>query len=49
MLRDDQIAALLERPIASAVDALIGASLEHGAPDNVTVVVVQVLAWTERS
>jgi hypothetical protein len=40
MLHDDQIAALLERPIASAVDALIGVSLEHGAPDNVTVVAV---------
>jgi hypothetical protein len=34
----------LERLIASAVDALIGASLEHGAPDNLTVVLVQGLA-----
>jgi serine/threonine protein phosphatase PrpC len=42
-LADDEIAALLDLPIASAVDGLIASSLDHGAPDNVTAVVVRVL------
>jgi protein phosphatase len=43
-LADEEIAALLDVPIASAADGLIAASLAHGARDNVTAVVVRVLA-----
>jgi serine/threonine protein phosphatase PrpC len=42
-LEDAEIADMLKRPIASAVDDLIRAALDRGAPDNVTVVAVAVL------
>ena len=45
VLEDDEIAWLLEHLAPqAAVDALVEATLERGAPDNVTVVVVKVLA-----
>jgi serine/threonine protein phosphatase PrpC len=37
---DEEIASLLRQHGNAAAPALIGASLEHGAPDNVTVVLV---------
>jgi serine/threonine protein phosphatase PrpC len=42
-LGDDEIIALLDLPTTSAAEALIAASLDHGAPDNVTAVVVRIL------
>jgi len=42
-LEDAEIADMLKRPLASAVDDLMQAALDRGAPDNVTVVAVQVL------
>jgi serine/threonine protein phosphatase PrpC len=38
---DHEIAAILRSPAETAVAALIGAALDRGAPDNVTVVVVE--------
>jgi serine/threonine protein phosphatase PrpC len=47
-LEDDEIAAMLaERPVNEAVDALIGAALERGARDNVTVIVMRAGAVAE--
>jgi serine/threonine protein phosphatase PrpC len=43
MIEDDQIVGLLaNRPPPAAVKALIDATLDRGATDNVTVVVVKV-------
>ncbi len=45
MIADDEIAALLaRRPVEAATDALIQTTLERGAPDNVTVVLVEAAA-----
>jgi serine/threonine protein phosphatase PrpC len=45
MLEDDEIVALLsDRPLATAVDALIEGALARGAHDNVTVVLVEAMA-----
>ena len=40
-LTDEQIGGWLEKPIAAAVGGLIGDTLAAGAPDNVTVLVVE--------
>jgi serine/threonine protein phosphatase PrpC len=42
-LDDDRIARLLEQPVAAAAGTLVRETLEYGAPDNVSVVVVQVV------
>jgi serine/threonine protein phosphatase PrpC len=41
---DDEIAGVLALPVEQVVDALIQTALNRGAPDNVTVVAVKVLA-----
>ncbi len=43
-MADDEIAAVLARPVDHAVEALIQTALNRGAPDNVTVVAVKVFA-----
>ena len=40
-VEDHEIETMLQAPAATAVTALISAALERGAPDNVTVVVIQ--------
>jgi serine/threonine protein phosphatase PrpC len=41
---DDEIALMLARPVDQAVQTLMQMALDRGAPDNVTVVAVKVLA-----
>jgi serine/threonine protein phosphatase PrpC len=46
-LDDAEIAGLADLPLeAEALDALIGLTIERGAPDNVTVVIVSVAEIT---
>jgi len=40
-LTEEQIGSWLEKPIAAAVDGLIKDTLAAGAPDNVTVLIVE--------
>lgn len=42
VVSDSEIAALADRPLADMVAALLGAALAGGAPDNVTIIAVEV-------
>jgi len=48
-VEDEEVAAVLTRPIGGAVDDLIRLALLRGAPDNVTVVAVKVVAADQLS
>jgi serine/threonine-protein phosphatase Stp1 len=43
-MEDNEVAAFCEQPVDQLVETLIATALERGAPDNVTVVAVKVLA-----
>ena len=42
-VEDDEIAAMLARPVDRAVETLMQMALDRGAPDNVTIVAVKLL------